>query len=158
MRTASMKLRTLFVIGQVLLAVACGSQTSLTAPSATRPTGLPAPTSTTPTGATIFGVVWGASGVTVAVVGAGPSADIDSDGGFWLADIPPGKIVLRFTGPGVDATLPLGAVAPNDVLQIRVSITGATVTLDSLQRTGSVNTGAAEGGLAGSTGAPTASR
>jgi hypothetical protein len=132
-------------VALALLAVsaACGGHASPTAPS----TPFPVIEASAPTpvvaGATIVGTVSGLSGatsglraltfsnVTVTAAGTNASAVVDSSGRFTLTNVPPGEIVLRFSGPGIDAALPLGPVGDNDHLQIGVVITATTATLDS---------------------------
>jgi hypothetical protein len=134
----------LFIVLAVLaVSVACGGHPSPTAPSNPLPvTDVSAPTPVVG-GATIAGTlsdlsgaasslrVLGFSNITVAVAGTNVSAVVDLNGGFTLTNVPPGEVVLKFSGPGIDASLPLGTVADNDHLQIGVAVSGTTATLNS---------------------------
>jgi predicted small lipoprotein YifL len=148
----------LLILAPLAALAACGSHGSLTAPSsATSATTTPAPTPAG-AGATIVGTISGASGpartgshgfstsgVTVTVAGTSVSCAVDQGGNFLLTNVPPIQVVLDFSGPGIDASLPLGAVADNDRVQIGVTLNGTTATLDTQQRTGSNKTAEAEG-------------
>jgi len=83
--------------------------------------------------------------VTVTVAGTSVSCAVDAGGNFTLSSVPPIEVVLNFSGPGIDASLPLGAVADNDHLRIGVTLSGTTATLDAQQRTGSNHAAEAEG-------------
>jgi hypothetical protein len=87
----------------------------------------------------------GNPGVTVTVAGTNVSCAVDPGGHFTLTSVPPIEVVLNFSGLGIDASLPLGAVADNDRLQIGVTLSGTTATLDAQQRTGSNHAAEAEG-------------
>jgi hypothetical protein len=84
-------------------------------------------------------------GVTVSVVGTTVSAGLDSHGSFTLTGVPAIDVVLRFAGPGIDAPLSLGMVAASDHMDISVTVSGTTATLDHQQRTGSDNVTDADG-------------
>lgn len=71
------------------------------------------------------------SNITVTVAGTDVSAVVDFSGGFTLMNVPPGEVVLQFSGPGIDAALPLGAVEDSDHLQIGVTISSTSATLTS---------------------------
>ena len=158
MRMTIENFKHLLIFAPLAASVACGSHGSLTAPSgAPSATATPAPTPAS-AGATIVGIVSGASspartgsrgfsasGVTVTVAGTSVSCAIDSGGNFTLTSVPPIQVVLNFSGPGIDASLPLGAVEDNDHVQIGVTLSGTTATLDMQQRTGSNHAAEAEG-------------
>jgi hypothetical protein len=155
MSTAMSNFRTLLILATLTASAACGGHASPASPSSAPPT------TTTPVsgaGATIVGTVsstssaarigWRAfntSGVAVTVAGTNVSAPVDSTGSFTLTGVPPGQVVLHFSGPGIDASLPLDAVADNDHVQIGVTLSGTTVMLDTQQRTGSDHAAEAEG-------------
>ena len=86
-----------------------------------------------------------ASGVTVTIAGTTISTTADASGSFTLTGVPPIQIVLTFSGPGVDATLPIGAVGSSDYVQINVTITGNTATLNTQQTTSPDSTASLEG-------------
>src|SRR5439155_26817659 len=130
----------LLVFALMTASVACGSHGSLTAPSASSATTTPAPTPAS-AGATIVGTVssvssparvgshsFGTSGVAVTVAGTSVSCVVDAAGSFALTNVPAIEVVLNFSGPGIDASLPLGAVADNDHVQIGVTLSGTTAT------------------------------
>ena len=144
------RFKLLLVIALLPAWVACGSHGSPTAPSgASSPTATVAPTPASG-GATIVGTVSGVSsparsgwhilntsGVTITVGGTSISSAVDAGGSFTLTNVPAIDVVLNFSGPGIDASLRLGAVADNDRVQIGVTLSGTTATLDTQQRTGS---------------------
>jgi hypothetical protein len=155
MCTAMSNFRFLLILAPLTVSLACGSHGSPTAPSSA-PSATTTPTSGA--GATIAGTVsavstaakvgWRAfsmSGVTVTVTGTSVSASIDSTGSFTLTRVPPGQVVLHFSGPGIDASLPLDPVVDNDHVQIGVTVSGTTAMLDAQQRTGSDQAAEAEG-------------
>ena len=110
-------------------------------PSPTSPTGAP-PALGAPApiagGATITGVVTGVApgAVLVSVAGTTLSGVVDVGGLFSLTNVPAIDVVLAFTGPDVNATLPLGTVADSDQIRLTVTLSSTTVTLESQQRTG----------------------
>jgi Domain of unknown function (DUF5666) len=148
----------LLIFALLPASVACGSHGSVTAPSsASSATTTPAPTPASG-GATIAGTVsgvssqalagfhsFGASGVTITVAGTSVFCVIDPGGSFTLTNVPPIEVVLNFSGPGIDASLRLGAVSDNDHVQIGVTLSGTTATLDTEQRTGSNHAAEVEG-------------
>jgi hypothetical protein len=147
------------VIGAIAATIACSHSGSPTAPStAAAPATVAASTGTTILG-TISGVTASsrsalrmssvaasaASGVTVTVSGTSISTTADANGSFTLSGIPPIQVVLTFSGPGVDATLPLGAVGSSDYVQINVTVTGSTATLNTQQTSSPDSTASLEG-------------
>ncbi len=147
MRTTTDRLKIVFLLSFAFLtgAVACGGHGSPTAPSSTSPEiAAAAPAAAASAGATIVGTMSGASsaatagwrasnmaGVIVTVVGTTVSGAVDSSGTFTLTNVPPSQVVLNFSGPGIDASLPLGAIAENDRVQISVTVSGTTASLDT---------------------------
>lgn len=143
----------------LLTACTSHSSSSPTAPSAAvlPPVAAPAPVAA---GATITGTVStgiSAAGrlrtlavptMTVAVRGTSVSAPVGADGAFTLVGVPAIDVVLTFSGPGIDATLTLGAVATDDKVQVTITVSGNTATLESQQRTGSDSTVKLEGAIA----------
>jgi hypothetical protein len=103
-------------------------------------------------GATITGSVLGSSGsappaglrstalgassggLTVSVVGTDVSAATDRNGHFALNGVPAGKGDLHFGGNGVDSTLSLDPVGADETVNITVSVSGSSVTLESEAR------------------------
>jgi hypothetical protein len=114
------------------------------------------PTTANTTEATISGVVSATSRrapkasdasrrMEVTIVDTPITAAIEPDGSFTLKGVPPSDVVLRFTGPGIDAELSVGIVAESDRLDLGVKISGTTATLDHQLRTGSDNMTDADG-------------
>jgi Domain of unknown function (DUF5666) len=63
------------------------------------------------------------------VVGTSLSAQVAGNGRFTLSRVPVTNVQLRFTGPGTNATLPLGTLQEGATISIRVMINGTTATL-----------------------------
>jgi hypothetical protein len=102
-----------------------------------------------PRGAVITGRVTGISGratatgvastmatsrVTVTVAGTDISTQIDGDGDFTLTGVPPGDVVLRFTGDGVSAAITLTGVSATDRITVTISLNGNGARLESERR------------------------
>lgn len=96
-------------------------------------------------GATISGLVNDGSGVspltaasassmTVTVVGTQIRAEVSVSGRFILREVPSGTIFLRFTGPGVDATVRVDGVADRDVVDLRLTVQAGTARIESRVR------------------------
>jgi len=146
------------VVAAMAATIACSHSASPTAPSAAAPTTVAASSGTTILG-TISGVTSSsrsavrksavaasaASGVTVTIAGTSISTTADANGSFTLTGVPPIEVVLTFSGPGVDATLPIGAVGSSDYVQINVTVTGSTATLNTQQTTSPDSTASVEG-------------
>ncbi len=150
---------TSIILGAVSMLIACSHSASPTAPS----TAAAATTIPSSSGTTILGTISGvaassqsairmskvgassAAGVTVTIAGTTISTTADASGSFTLTGVPPIQIVLTFSGPGVDATLPIGAVGSSDYVQINVTITGNTATLNTQQTTSPDSTASLEG-------------
>ena len=136
-----------------ILTAACGGQSaSVTGPSGDSVASVAPATPVTSTGATISGNIAGASvgafsltsrtqqttagsGVRVSVTGTDIFADIDIHGSFTLLHVPSIEVVLRFVGPGVDATLPVGAVGPTEEIHLVVNLGSTTATIETEQHT-----------------------
>jgi hypothetical protein len=128
------------------LLAGCGGD-SITGPSSTSGS----------SGATVVGIVNGAagaamsanagptgatapSGLTVTVVGTNLSSSVDTLGHFEITGVPSGTIKLQFTDATVNATVEIANVGSDDLIQIRVTVTGSTATVESQQRsTGKVS-------------------
>jgi Domain of unknown function (DUF5666) len=90
------------------------------------------PASPTPqlAGATINGLVVNpALPMDVAVANTALSTSVGGDGRFALSRVPPGAVRLQFSGPSVNAMLPLGTLQEGQVLSITVSVSGNSATL-----------------------------
>ena len=126
----------LAVVCMTLTAIGCGG-------SSKSPI---APTSTGGSGAVITGTVrsGGASiaastsaadhGVSVSVVGTNVRSGLDAAGRFSLTGVPAGDLQLKFTGSGVDATLPVSQVQTSQTIELVVNLTGSFATLESERR------------------------
>ena len=121
-----------------LLVAALGSACGGTSSSPTSPsTASGAPT------ATITGTLRGGSpllaastgtamsGVVVTVVGTNISASVDAADRFTLTGVPPGDVTLKFSGAGVDSSVPLAQLRPAETVSLVVSVAGASVSVDS---------------------------
>lgn len=71
------------------------------------------------------------SGVVVTVIGTNISASVDAADRFTLTGVPPGDVALKFSGGGVDSSVPLAQVRPAETVSLVVSVTGASVSVDS---------------------------
>ena len=74
------------------------------------------------------------AGVTVTVEGTGIRSGVDAAGRFSLSGVPGGPVQLRFSGPGVDATLPLSPIQGAPTIELVVSLTSTSATLESERR------------------------
>jgi len=73
-------------------------------------------------------------GLTVAVNGTGASAIVDAAGRFALLNVPPGNAELRFSAPGVLATVTLSDLQPGQTVDVNVSLTSTTASIESDRR------------------------
>jgi uncharacterized protein DUF5666 len=71
------------------------------------------------------------SGLVVTVVGTNISASVDAADRFTLNGVPPGDATLKFTGAGVDSTVPLAQLQPAETVSLVLSVAGAAVSVDS---------------------------
>jgi hypothetical protein len=91
------------------------------------------------TGATISGRVIGAAaapssttmataaaagGMTVKVSGTNIQSSVDAAGQFTLTGVPPGTVVIEFTGNGHNATITINGVNVGDRIEITVTVNG----------------------------------
>ena len=72
--------------------------------------------------------------VVVTVVGTNMSTTIDGSGRFQFSGVPTGDVRLRFTGPGLDATLTVRGVQEGDRIDIKVRVTDSSVRIDAERR------------------------
>jgi hypothetical protein len=144
MRIAKRTLMAVSCLSFVVI-VACGG--SATAPSPTQGTGAG-------TGATIVGTVNGggqassttsmtagttgatapASGMVVTISGTNLSATVDAFGRFEITGVPSGTVQLQFKHTAVNATVQLSNVGSEDLIQIRVTVSGSSATIVSEER------------------------
>jgi hypothetical protein len=103
-------------------------------------------------GATIAGTIGGASsamaGVVVGVAGTSLSSTSDGAGNFTIVNVPPADVTLTFSGPGVNATAPVGSVAANDSLHVDVTVSGSVATVEAQQKTAPDSSVTADGTIA----------
>jgi hypothetical protein len=109
-------------------------------------------------GSTIVGIVSGGAAATALSAGAGPSGNtaltglsvtivgtnlsssVDSQGRFELTSVPSGTVRLQFKDATVNATVQISNVGPDDLIQIRVTVSGSAATLVGEERsTGKVS-------------------
>jgi hypothetical protein len=63
--------------------------------------------------------------VTISVSQTGQSTTTDSSGNFVLTGLPSGTITLKFTAPGIDATLEISGLVEGQTLTIKVHVSGS---------------------------------
>jgi hypothetical protein len=134
-RTSSFSIAFLLL---ALMASACGGN-SPSSPISPSPAG---------SGATITGIVNGSSnpkalaasatstGMIVTVAGTSITGAIDGSGRFVLTGVPSGTVQLEFAGPGTAASLVLDDVESSEQIEISVTVSGTSVSLQSQHRTG----------------------
>lgn len=133
------------VMGMVvaLLVGACGGTSNPASPSPS-----PSPSSGA-AGAQISGTVSGTAGgsgggvaalaanaITITIAGTGITASCDGNGNFLLTGVPAGTVQLVITTGSGSATITLDGVQASDTIKIKVTVKGATATLDSEERNG----------------------
>jgi hypothetical protein len=74
------------------------------------------------------------SGMTVTIVGTNLSAPVDIMGQFEIAGVPSGNVQLQFRDATVNATVQISNVGQDELVQIRVNVSGSTATIVSDQR------------------------
>ncbi len=129
------------MIAAALVAASCGGKG--TTPTGPSHSGAGAPTSPSspggpavPSGATVMGRVQSASqGTTIAVAGSSSSTALDPSGGFSLG-VSPGDVQLRVTIAGANATVSIPSVQPAQIVEVVVSLAGASARLESEVRHG----------------------
>ena len=87
-------------------------------------------------------------GLTVSIVGTSISAVVEASGHFELNDVPEGDVELHFSGPGVDAKLPLSGVSAHEHIDIAVTVKGSAATVENTQRAKSDSTVSLDGIIA----------
>ena len=146
--------RLVSVLAVSVLTAACGGDFTSSLP--TGPSGAA-------TGATINGIVNGMSsassawstassntanttpaGITVTVVGTAISTTVSGTGTFTLSGVPSGNVQLRFSGPGVEATLTITGVTTEQI-QIVITLSGSSANVDSMNRTPTAGAAEVEG-------------
>jgi hypothetical protein len=85
---------------------------------------------------TSAGIGHATTGLTVTIVGTSVTATVDGAGRFTLEATNAGDLQLRFTGPGIDATIALADVRPSESISLVIAIAGSTATVETVTRTG----------------------
>ena len=148
----------LLIISVLVPLTACSHASSPAAPSSAPQTASSTATPSALTGTTISGVIANVASastgvrrqsvtatLTVSVAGTSLTTTADANGSFTLTGVPPIQIVLNFSGTGISATLPLGSVGANDYVQINVTVSAGSATLNTQQVTTPDNTFNADG-------------
>ncbi|HXT69486.1 MAG TPA: DUF5666 domain-containing protein [Vicinamibacterales bacterium] len=91
---------------------------------------------TTGAGVTIVGAVTAPvpAGLQVAAGATSNATQVDGSGHFTLNNLPSGTIDLRFSGPGVNASLVLSNLLANQTVTLAVTVNGTAATLESARR------------------------
>jgi len=76
------------------------------------------------------------TGVTVTVVGTNISAPVDAGGRFTLTNVPTGTVQLQLTGGGANATVTINTVEASQTIDVVLSVSGTSASLDSEVRSG----------------------
>lgn len=76
----------------------------------------------------------GTAGMTVTVRGTGLQSTLDARGAFSFKGVPPGDQVLLFATSAGDAALGIPGVRSKERIEIKVSLQGATATLETIER------------------------
>jgi hypothetical protein len=126
----------LAVVSIALTAIGCGgSSKSPVAPTATGGSGAVITGTVRSGGGSIAASTSAADhGVSVSVVGTNVRSGLDATGRFSLTGVPAGDLQLKFTGTGVDATLPISQVQTSQTIELVVNLAGSFATLESERR------------------------
>lgn len=124
---------------------ACGGSSSPLSPTGPDGSGLPSGATAVISGSvlgagsssrTSAGTGYAIAGLTVSLVGTTVTATVDGAGRFTLAAAGGGDLQLRFTGPGIDATIALPDVRASQSISLVVTIDGSSATLETVARSG----------------------
>jgi hypothetical protein len=74
--------------------------------------------------------------LTVTVLGTTIASALDASGRFTLNGVAPGDIQLRFSGSGVDSTVPLAQVQPAQSITLVVTVSGTVAAIETESRSG----------------------
>jgi uncharacterized protein DUF5666 len=86
------------------------------------------------TAARVLSVTSAASGLSVSIAGTTLTSGVDTNGHFAFQDVPPGDRQLRFTGTGVDAALDITDIQQSETINLSVSLSGSSATIESQSR------------------------
>jgi hypothetical protein len=75
------------------------------------------------------------AGLTVRIVGSDRSALVGDDGTFQITDVPGGTVRLQFSGDGVNVTISIQNVSPDQFIQIQVQLGGSSAQILDETRT-----------------------
>lgn len=138
-----MKYRMLLVSSVFAAAVAaCGSNPAEPSSTGATVNGSIVPAGGSASTSAIAGVTTGAisaastapPGLLVSVAGTAISAPVDAAGHFALKNVPPGLADLRFSAPGISAALGLADLKAGQLVEIQVSLTSNSATVESDRR------------------------
>jgi hypothetical protein len=139
-----MKYRMLFVCAVLATAVAACGKSNPAEPSSAGATvnGSIVPAGSSASSGSIAGVTTGSisaastapPGLLVSVAGTAISATVDAVGHFSLKNVPPGLANLRFSAPGIAAALGLADLQAGQLVEIQVSLTSDSATVESDRR------------------------
>jgi len=93
-----------------------------------------------------------ASGLTVKISGTSLSASV-SNGRFELDNTPAGHVELQFEGQGVNARVDIGEVAERERVELQITLTGSSGSLDSSRHVSADNEAELRGHIASINGA-----
>ena len=72
--------------------------------------------------------------ILVSVAGTTLNGNVSQLGDFVIANVPDGPLELRFTGEGIAAVLPVGAIAGGETVTLAVRLTAADAAIESMSR------------------------
>ena len=128
MQTASRYLLATLCLSLAATAACGGGGAAPTSPSATGGAGA------TIAGTVRSGAASAPADLTVAVVGTGLSAAVESSGDFQLDGVPSGNVQLQFRNASVNATAQIPNVADDQLVRIQVLLNGSTASVVSEER------------------------
>ena len=72
--------------------------------------------------------------ILVSVGGTTLHSNVSGLGDFVIANVPDGPLELRFTGEGIAAVLPVGAIAGGETVTVAVRLAAADAAIESMSR------------------------